>query len=247
MAKINPEIADKMPVNTDVNVENPEMPIEQPMDVAPEEDPNLSKIADLEKYKATMEEANQKIMDVLDAEPVLAKIIQDISMGASFREAIARHIDPEDLTAQSDDPDFEGWEKNRAARADEMGKRKEFNDKLSANREMTISEIKAFAEETGKSPEQMIEFMGNVDELFSNVYAGLIDRKTLTLLEKAITADEAVAEAKEDGIVEGRNAKIKETMVPAKVGDGLPKIAASQDNATAEPPVRKGYIERIKS
>ena len=112
---------------------------------------------------------------------------------------------------------------------------------------MTVREIQEFAAETGKTQEQMTEFLGNIDELFSNVYAGLIDRKTLALLEKAITADDAVAEAKEQGVIEGRNAKIKEKLVPEKVGDGLPKIAASEDNPMPEPPKKKGYIERLKS
>lgn len=208
--------------------------------------PEALELDQLRRYKAEMEQANQVIMDVLDAEPVLAKIIQDISMGATFREAIARHIDPEDLVAQEGDPDFEAWEKNRAARGEELGKRKEMDEKLSANQEMTKAEIKAFAEEHNMTPEAAIEFLGKVDELFSNVYAGLIDRKALNLLKKAIDADQMVAEAKEEGIIEGRNTKIKETVVPQKVGDGLPKLSGTDNVQTPAPPKKKrNYVERL--
>ena len=185
-------------------------------------------------------------MDVLDAEPVLAKIIQDISMGATFREAIARHIDPEELTATEGDPDFEAWEKNRTARTDEMAKRNQFGEELAANQEMTKSEIREFAAENSMSQEQAIEFLGKIDEMLSGLYAGRIDRKTLAFLKKAVDADQMVADAKEEGEIAGRNTKIKETIAPAKVGDGLPKIAASEDNPTPEPPKKQSYIDRIK-
>ena len=212
---------------------------------APDMEQLIAENKELLAYKDANEKANQKIMDALDAEPVLAKIIQDISMGASFQAAIARHIDPEDIVAQEGDPDYNAWEENRKARSEEMGKRKEFADRLAANQEMTKAEIKAFAEENGMSNEQAIEFLGQVDELFKNIYDGLIDRKTLALLKKAVDADQMVAEAREEGQIEGRNAKIKETIAPTKVGDGLPKIATSEDNPTPEPPKKVSYIDRL--
>lgn len=225
--------------------ETTEMPEAAATETAPEASPDAMELEELRRYKAAMEEANQVIMDVLDAEPVLAKIIQDISMGATFREAIARHIDPEDLVAQQGDPDFEAWEKNRTARSEELGKRKEMDEKLAANKEMTMAEIRAFAEEHNMTPEAATDFLGQLDELFTNVYSGLIDRKTLNLLKKAIDADQMVAEAKQEGEIEGRNAKIKETIAPTKVGDGLPKVAATENPVQEAPPKKKGYIENL--
>lgn len=253
MKKPVEEVAEQMPVTPETPVTDEVMaeaaPVEaeSPVEAGPTMEELQAKIAELEAYKATNEESNQKIMDVLDAEPVLAKIIQDISVGATFREAIARHIDPEELTATEGDPDFEAWEKNRTARTDEMTKRKQFSDELSANQEMTKAEIQAFADENGMTQETAIEFLGKVDELLKNVYAGIIDRKTLNFLKKAIDADQMVAEAKEEGEIAGRNTKIKETIAPAKVGDGLPKITAAEDNITPEPPKKKGYIESLKT
>lgn len=241
----------KMPVADEVMAEA--APIEEaPLEEAPIEAEAVpedlqAKISELEAYKAANEESNQKIMDVLDAEPVLAKIIQDISMGATFREAIARHIDPEELIAMEGDPDFESWEKNRTSRTEEMIKRKQFSDELAANQEMTKAEIREFATENNMSQEQAVEFLGKIDEMLSGLYAGKIDRKTLAFLKKAVDADQMVADAKEEGEIAGRNAKIKETIAPAKVGDGLPKITASEDNPTPEPPKKQSYIDRLKN
>lgn len=205
-----------------------------------------AELEELREYKAMMEKDNQLIMDVLDAEPRLAKIFQDLSMGATLREALARHFDPDDLTAQEGDPDYEAWDKNRTTRSEELKKRKEMDEKISANKEMTGAEIRAFAEENNMDKEQALEFLGKLDELFSNVYAGLIDRKTLAFLKKAIDADQMVADAREEGEIEGRNAKIKEQIAPAKVGDGLPKVATADNAPTPEAPAKKkGYIESL--
>jgi len=221
---------------------------QQETETQPTTQDNTAELEELRKYKADQEQANQIIMDALDAEPVLAKIIQDIVNGATFREAVARHIDPEDLVASEEDPDYEAWSKNKELRISELNKRKEFEETMSKNREMTAREIRDFATEQGMVEEQAIEFLGKVDELFSNVYAGLIDRKTLAFLKKAIDADQMVEEARQEGEIAGRNAKITEKIAPSKVGDGLPKVAASEDVQRPEPPVKKkGYIERLMS
>jgi hypothetical protein len=238
-----PPVEETAPVAAEAPVE-----VQMPAEAAPADDIESMKaeLEELREYKAMMEKDNQLIMDVLDAEPRLAKIFQDLSMGATLREALARHFDPDDLTAQEGDPDYEAWEKNRTARAEDLKKYKEMDEKISANKELTQSEIREFAKENSMTDEQAMEFLGQLDELFSNVYAGLIDRKTLAFLKKAIDADQMVSDAREEGEIEGRNAKIKEQVAPAKVGDGLPKIATADNAPAPEAPVKKkGYIESI--
>lgn len=237
-----PKVEDLTTAETDVEIA-PET--EMPTDETESIESLKAKIAELEDYKARNEEANQKIMDVLDAEPVVAKIIQDIALGASFREAIARHIDIEDLQAAEGDPDFEGWNKNREERAKSLTERRAWEDELDANREMSISEVKAFAEEMKMTPEQMLEFLSNVDELTSNLVRGRIDRKLLGLIKKAVDYDQAVTEAAEVGEVAGKNAKIVTEKITPKDGDGLPKITAADDIEVEKQPKKKGYIERL--
>lgn len=225
----------------------PQAPITQdaPVDADQDIEALKAELEELRQYKETMEKDNQLIMDVLDAEPRLAKIFQDLSMGATLREALARHFDPDDLVAQEGDPDFEAWEKNRNARIQEMKTRRETDEKIAANQKMTMAEIRAFAEENNMDKEQAIEFLGKLDELFTNVYSGLIDRKTLTFLKKAIDADQMVNEAREEGEIAGRNTRIKETIAPVKSGDGLPKIAATENTISPAPVKKKGYIESL--
>lgn len=205
----------------------------------------------LEDYRSKNEEANQVIMDVLDAEPVLAKIIQDISIGATFREAIARHIDVEDLQAMEGDPDFESWNKNKQARQEEKAAREKWGKDIDANREFSKAEIMEFAKENGMTPEQIISFAQGLDDMLTNLYQGKLDRGTLSRLKKAYDYDQAVADAKEEGEVSGRNQKIVSQVSTAKSGDGLPKLAAG-DTSMEDPEMPKksygkGYIEKLTS
>lgn len=204
-------------------------------------------IAELEDYKGANEADNQKIIDALDAEPVLAKIIQDIVSGVPIRASLAMHFDPEDLVAQEGDPDYEAYSANVSKRKEEMKKRKEWEDTIAKNGEMSMKEVEAYAAETGRTPEQIVEVLNKGEEVLSDLYNGLISRKVLTLLETAFNAGAKEAAAREEGMIAGRNAKIEAEVMPEKVGDGLPKIQASEDVAEASmpPKKKKGYIESL--
>lgn len=204
-------------------------------------------IADLEGYKEANELDNQKIIDALDAEPVLAKIIQDIVSGVPIRASLAMHFDPEDLVSQEGEPDYEAYSANVASRKEKMAKQKEWEDTFAQNGEMSAKEVEAYAAETGRTPEQVVEILKKGEEFLSDLYSGLISRRVLTLLETAFNANEKENAAREEGMIAGRNAKIEAEVMPEKTGDGLPKITASEDapESSMPPKKKKGYIERL--
>ena len=243
--ELKSETTEQMPVS---ETPTPDTAPEQAQaETVPELPDTESELAQLRKYKEMNDADNAAIMDALDAEPVLAKIIQDIVNGATLRESLALHFDQEDFTAQEGDPDYEKWSANAKTRKEGLAKRKEWEDNWSKNQEMSVAEINEYAKETGKTPEQMIKLLEDADDLLKNLYSGLIDRKALAFIEKAINADQVAEAAREEGVIEGRNAKIEAQVMPEKTGDGLPVIQSSDTPDAPKPAKKMGYIERLNS
>lgn len=71
---------------------------------------------ELEGYKERGTTANKKLIALFESEPQVGNLVRDMVNGATFREALARHISPDELTAVEGDPDYEGWTKNKTER-----------------------------------------------------------------------------------------------------------------------------------
>lgn len=192
---------------------------------------------------------NETIMDALEREPAVAVMLQEIGAGAPLRVAVARVLDAEDMTPQEGDDDFAAWEKNKQAYAENKTKRKQWQQSMDEAAEFTKAEAKAFAEERGWTPEQAADYFTKMGEFLQDIYAGKVSRKAMTIFEKAMTADEEVAKAKEQGIVEGKNTKIKTELVNKGAGDQSPIITSQDERAPEmpEPELKKGkrWAERI--
>ena len=204
----------------------------------------------LEGYKGTTESLHQKLADVLDAEPVIAAIINDVSRGSTFIEALSRNVDIDELKPVEGDPDYETWAKNLEQRKSSKSEREAKTKAMQENIDMSISEIQAFAEENGMSNTDASKFLETVDQLVSEIVDGKLTRATLAKLKKALDYDMDVQTAMQAGEVKGRNQKI-EAMRATNVerGDGLPAIASSgnmEDKPSKPIPPKDPWAEAVE-
>lgn len=183
----------------------------------------------LEGYKERGSALNKKLLAIFEADPKIGNVVQDMINGATFREALARHISPEDLTAIEGDPDYEGWNKNRTAREEQAAKRRQFEEEYAGNLEMSSQAVKEFADENGMTEEAAETFLGKIDEMLAAINSGKITKETLMAMKKAFDYDNAVGEAKQTGEIAGRNQAIVASKETAPAGDGLPKISNSSE------------------
>lgn len=183
----------------------------------------------LEGYKERGSSLNKKLLAIFEAEPKIGNVIQDMINGATFREALARHISPDDLTAIEGDPDYEGWNKNRTAREEQAAKRRQFEEEYASNLEMSSQAVKEFADENGMTEEAAEKFLGKIDEMLAAINSGKITKETLLAMKKAFDYDNAVGDAKQTGEIAGRNQAIVASKESAPAGDGLPKISSSSE------------------
>ena len=207
-------------------------------------DPLTEYMEELEDYKTRNSETNQKLIEVLDAEPELVEVIKDLIAGATLREALARHIDPQDLQPAEGEPDYEGWTKNRNERLSKMEERKRKEEELQANIDQSIAQAEAFATKKGMTPEETDAFLAKVDEVLIPILDGRIDETFLDNMYKALNYEEDLTNARELGKASVMNQKVIAQKEVTK-GDGLPNISASGDEVKTTPK-KKGYIETLK-
>lgn len=203
-------------------------------------------MGELEEYKTKNSEINKKLYDVMDAEPELVAVIKDLVAGATLREALARHIDPQDLQPAEGDPDYEGWNRNKEERTAKLESNKKFSEEMQANTDYSIQQAEEFAAEQGMSEEETNAFLDNVDETLKPILNGRIDKVFLNNMMKLTNYETKLAEQRQLGEASVKNQKViaeKETVK----GDGLPVIdSGGSDEVTPATPKKQGYIERLK-
>lgn len=94
--------------------------------------------------------------------------------------------------------------------------------------ESFVKEARAFAEGQGLSPEEFDEAMTQLKQFRSSSTPVTVNM--LEMMHKAINYDRDVAQAKEQGEINGRNAKIEECLMQPEQSDGLPHVKGSNIN-----------------
>ncbi len=203
---------------------------------------------ELEGYKERGTMANQKLIALFESEPQVGDVVRDMINGATFREALARHMSPEDLTAVEGDPDFEGWNKNKATREESLNKRKAKQEEYAKNLEFSQQAIEEFAKENDMDDESAGKFLARFDSMLADINSGKISKDVLMTIKKAWDYDNDITTAREQGELAGKNKNIVAQKEAAKPkGDGLPKIGGSSVAPQAnkpEPNYIDGLLER---
>ena len=140
--------------------------------------------------------------------------------GATFREALARHVDPADLSPADGDPDYEGWTKNKTEREAKLAKRRE----AEAQRERDLAEsqavIDAFAKENNMDDAAAESFLKKVDGMVGAITSGKVSKEALIAMQRAFNYENDITKAREEGSLSERNKKIvAEKEKPEKKGD----------------------------
>lgn len=182
-------------------------------------------LTDLEGYKESGTKLNKKLIALFDAEPQVSDLVRDMIDGATFRQALAKHISPDELTAEEGDPDYEGYTKNKTAREEAAAKRKEREAQREADLQASIETMQNFAKENNMDETAAEKFYGKIDEMVGAITSGKISKEALIAMQRAFNYEQDLAKAKEEAAIAGRNEKIVATKEePEKKGDGIPRV-----------------------
>lgn len=191
------------------------------------------------------EAANKTIMEVVQAYPEFAQIIEDVANGIPVQVAIARQFDSSELAVPEGEPDYEAYKQaaeERTKRLADMKARVETREK---NMAQSKTDVDAFFAEQGLSEEEQQRFVAWVDnEILANLLDGKVNKEILTKLYQGWVYDTAIAEARETGKVEGRNEQIETRRVRTQKADGLPADGGGVE-ATSAVETDKDIIDEV--
>ena len=194
---------------------------------------------------------NEKVIqDLLDADKDLSAVVSDMIVnGTTFRVALAKYFDPEDLVAKEGDEDYEYYQKSTDERK-RMGQ--EFRARGEEKRKNTkeaYDNIDKFAEKKALDAAAKDAFISFVNTLYNDLSVLKLSMSTLEKLYKAMTFDEAVAEAAETGEIDGKNAAIEAQRVrktDAAAGDGVPTPQGGSAPVPTPKPRKATIFDDIK-
>ena len=213
-------------------------------DAAPQSDQEWDDLAergfaeDEEKIK-NFEDNNKVIEDLIDSDKDLAAVTSEMIVnGTPFRAAVAKFFNPEDLVAKEGDADYEYYQKSSEERK-QMGKAfRERGAQRRANEKEAYDNIDKFAKKHAFEAAEKEAFIGFVNELYNDMSDLKLSMKNLEKLYKAMTFDEAVAEAAEAAGVDAKNQAIEAARVKkanAAAGDGVPAPMGGSSPAPEKP------------
>ena len=193
---------------------------------------------------------NQKVIqDLLDSDKDLQSVVSEMIVnGTPFRAAVAKYFDPEDLVAKEGDEDYEYYQKSTDERK-RMGQ--EFRargEQKRANEKEAYDNIDKFAEKKALDKAAKDEFINFVNTLYNDLSVLKLTNATLEKLYKAMTFDEAVAEAAETGAIDAKNQAIEAARVKKAVdtaGDGVPTPQGGSSPAPAPKPKKKTIFDDL--
>ena len=197
--------------------------------------------AEINRYK----DNDKVIQDILDSDKDAAAVISEMIVnGTPFRAAVAKFFDPEDLVAKEGDEDYEYYQKSADERK-KMGQAfRERGAQKRANEKEAYDNIDKFVEKKALDEAAKQKFIDFLNTLYNDLSVLKLSQTSLVKLYKAMTYDEAVAEAAEASAIDAKNQAIEAARVKksaAAAGDGVPTPAGGSAPAK-EAPKRKPSI-----
>lgn len=171
-------------------------------------------MADYDEMSSIVDQYKQRdaaFDELAEKHPQGMMFLAQLAKGKTLREAIenSMEVSIEDLY---NDPDYPRAKEEKAAKEAE------------AIRAM-LADIDKKAEENGWTPEDVDEALQNFDELIQAAEGHNVTFEILQMLRNGKNYDKDIANAKHEGEVNGRNAKIEQSKRKKKAStDGLPAL-----------------------
>lgn len=162
--------------------------------------------------------------------PELLDVIKDLAEDKEMPliEAIYRNVDPEEFLPEEGDPEFDRMRQARQNRLGRQAEAEEFRKKLENNLEESKKVIQGYFEERGMPEKDQHALADFIDGIFEQYTQNQITAEILDAFNHARTYKKDVADAREIGAIEGKNAKIDaQRQRRAEETDGLPSAGSS--------------------
>ena len=197
-----------------------------------DEEGNYGRLID---YVNGVKNDREMLAKALGHNPQLASVFADVASGKrGAGEALARYFGKDFLNAEEGSDEYKAIQKAEEERKGELDKYRQSQKEYDANVERTLPEFKKMIESAGLDADDYLEKIW--DRIIFPITQGLFTREVFDFLQKGLEYDRDVSDAKEAGVVEGRNENINK--MRSRKDDGLPKGIPSSGKAE---PKKDGY------
>lgn len=193
------------------------------------------------QYINMTSEQNTRLSELLERDPRLAQMLQDMIQGKrNAHSAAARYFGRSLMGVEEGTPEYDeimiADEERMQEAASIANDRREYEANLQESRPV----IEAYCQEHGYDP---AEFLDNVwEQIVFPIMAGRYTYEVCTALDHALTYEKDVEDAFAAGDIKGRNTSIQR--MKQDFGDGMPKGVSSVAPATGPKPKRNSLIEK---
>lgn len=193
-----------------------------------------------EKALNGYKEQDDKFAEMFSKYPDSARFIADMANGVNPWVAIVEQIGVDGITDMFENPQYkEALAEAQQKYVDKMARNKELEDEYDKNIADSLDKLSAYQEKNGLSDEQVDKIFEFLWNLAQNSILGKYDEASFDIARKALNYDTDVENARTEGEVAGRNAKINAKMASTK-GDGMPDVQGANNSPVMN--ARKGSI-----
>jgi hypothetical protein len=211
------------------------------------EDDMMAHLEGTDKSLASYAESDGRIGRILERNPEFAAAIDAMDKGMPARVALRRYMG--DFMKDEPQPGEEDFEAMAEATERYLADKKKTDDEIAlrnANIEKSDIILADFIEEQNWPEERATAFVEFLRSAFQAFSMGDISKDVLTMMRDAFLHNEDVAEAKEAGVIEGRNGKIEAKRIArASETDGMPMGGGTSPEVVEEEPTSESALENI--
>ena len=178
-----------------------------------------------EAENGAMKEREKAFSNLFISNPKSARLMMEWKDGRDPVAALIRIYGKEDILAAINDPEkLSTIEEANKEFAKRVAESREYDAQYEKNLPLSLSAIEAWAKEQGINDEDIDDATTILSRICGDFILGKIAPATLNMILKAKRHDTDVANAREEGEIAGRNAKIVEKMRNSKKGDGITNL-----------------------
>lgn len=188
---------------------------------------------DYERQLGEYKEREGRITDLFSSNPKSAQFITDMAKGDDPWLAVVERMGIDGITELLNDPSKrEKYAEANKKYLQRVAKEKELEEEYERNLAESLNLLEQIQQERGLGDETINAAYDLILRIAHEAILGKFTAETVDMALNAVNHDADVANARTEGTVAGRNAKINEQLRKPKAGDGTPNLAGS-NNAPA--------------
>ena len=187
-------------------------------------------------------EREGQMEELFARDPKNAQFLADMAAGKDPWIVVIERLGTDGITELLNDPEKKAaYEEANKRYAERLAKEKE----IEAEYDRNMEESQRVREELDAihGVEAVDAALGVIDQMTKDAIMGKVTKEAVEMAMKIVNRDADLANARSEGEIAGRNAKIEERMRRQQTGDGMPQMGGA--TAPAPAPKKRGFFDDL--